>query len=108
MIPISLWNAFLYSCKIRNIDNSLTREEWEDLITQECEYCGSPPLKQIIRSKGSFLTYISGIDRINNNDGYHLDNCVPCCKYCNYAKGTMDLDDWLDHLELILKKQNRI
>jgi hypothetical protein len=28
----------------------------------------------------------NGIDRVNNNFGYLIDNCVTCCTNCNVAK----------------------
>ena len=31
------------------------------------------------------------IDRIDSNIGHIQDNCVGCCRGCNYAKGAADL-----------------
>jgi 5-methylcytosine-specific restriction endonuclease McrA len=28
----------------------------------------------------------NGIDRKNNSLEYTLENCVPCCRQCNFAK----------------------
>ena len=44
------------------------------LIYADCYYCGKFPNK------------VNGIDRVNNSVGYTYDNCVPCCKRCNYLK----------------------
>jgi len=46
-----------------------------------CYYCGSSP-ENITRN---------GLDRVNNAEGYTLENIVPCCKKCNFAKRTMDV-----------------
>lgn len=37
-----------------------------------CHYCG--------------LTTTGGIDRIDSSQGYHPENCVPCCGNCNRIK----------------------
>lgn len=46
-------------------------------------------MKSRERMNGEFIS--NGIDRIDNNRGYVKENCVPCCKTCNYAKRKMDL-----------------
>lgn len=37
----------------------------------------------------------SGIDRVENDKGYILDNCVPCCAQCNRDKGSSSLCDFV-------------
>jgi hypothetical protein len=43
---------------------------------------------------GGTLCEAGGIDRVDNNKGYTVDNCVPCCTLCNRAKSYMDEDAW--------------
>jgi len=59
----------------RNLEVSISLEEWTALVSLSCFYCGGnlPP-------KGT------GIDRIDNKIGYILGNCRPCCTVCNLAK----------------------
>ena len=38
---------------------------------------------------------INGIDRVDSGKGYVINNVVPCCKYCNIAKGEMSREDFL-------------
>lgn len=68
----------------------LTRGDVEKLIKGYCHYCGSKPknIKKTKNSIGNGLLY-SGIDRIDSLKNYTADNCVPCCKICNYAKSNM-------------------
>ena len=54
--------------------------------------------------KKLFLIY-SGIDRIDNNQGYTLINCAPCCKLCNFSKRELSIDDWKAWLKQICKYQ---
>lgn len=46
-------------------------------------------------------TFINGIDRVDSSIGYTIQNSVPCCKICNYAKHNLTLEEftlWLDRL----------
>ena len=52
-----------------------------------CSYCG--------RLCDPSIDYYNGIDRIDNNIGYTIDNSVSCCKYCNFAKNDFLLDEFL-------------
>jgi len=67
---------------------NLSRPEFERLVNQECFYCGSPPNQIITGNKYNGSCVHNGIDRVDNSKGYAIDNCVPCCKHCNYAKGS--------------------
>jgi len=71
----------------------LTRKQVENIIKQDCYYCGMPPnnIKKTKNTINEGLKY-SGIDRINSNKNYTIDNCVPCCKICNYAKSNMTIN----------------
>jgi hypothetical protein len=33
---------------------------------------------------------LNGVDRLDNWKAYEASNCVPCCGWCNQAKGTLD------------------
>lgn len=54
---------------------SLSRKVYIELIKKKCFYCG-----------GKLPEVAIGLDRVNNNRGYHKDNVVPCCTACNYMK----------------------
>lgn len=73
----------------------LTRKDVEVLVKKNCFYCNSEPknVKKTKNSIGDGLIY-SGIDRIDNTKNYTKENCVPCCKVCNYAKSDMDLQEF--------------
>lgn len=81
----------------------LTKDDFKYLIFNHCKYCGIEPSKQYPCNdkhfNGSIL--VNGIDRINSNEGYIIDNCVSCCSMCNYAKRDNTITDfeiWLDRL----------
>ena len=90
----------------RGLSFELSTEEFRNLTKLDCHYCGSKPF-QIKYQKGYNGSYIyNGIDRFDNSIGYNIDNCVPCCKYCNRAKGVMEFDDfftWISRVYINLK-----
>ena len=91
--------------KDRELEWSLTEEQVVELTKQDCYYCGVKP-NNISKSaiyNGSY-TY-NGLDRVDNNKGYTIDNVVPCCKKCNTIKGNLTLQEFK---ELINKIYNKI
>ena len=77
---------YLYKCKSKNRAFELTSEEFENIITQNCHYCGQTG---------------HGIDRIDSSKGYTKTNTVPCCTKCNMMKHTYSQDDFLSHIKKI-------
>lgn len=67
------------------VEWALTLDEYVTLVTGECFYCGVPPSQ---RPHGINMGVLkrNGIDRVNNDEGYTLDNCVSCCSPCNREK----------------------
>lgn len=88
----------------RGYDFKLDINEFEKLIHLNCHYCGVEP-KQILKKQGMRYKLIyNGIDRKNNEIGYVLDNCVPCCKFCNFAKSKFNLNEFKEWLVIIKNK----
>lgn len=81
--------------KERNLSWELTEEQALELFTSSCHYCGAPPSnhRKPVSANGGFR--YNGIDRIDSNKPYILENVVSCCKYCNRAKGKMKYEDFL-------------
>lgn len=107
--------------KSRNIPYELVTEEFRSLIIQNCHWCGEEPRprnplykKDGTRNKSNITisidwanqqwVYVNGIDRIDNNSGYTIDNCVPCCPDCNQMKSNRQLDDFLNRIEMIYSR----
>ena len=87
---------YQYEARKNNYEWSLTFDEFQNLITQPCKYCGD--------SSGGENCY-RGIDRINNSLGYTLQNCVPCCKLCNLMKYVYPVDQFLTQCKAIANCQ---
>ena len=76
--------------KRRGLAFDLTPDECRVLFQNPCHYCGQPPsnVMKLPQLNGSFV--YNGIDRLTNEEGYVLENCVSCCIICNKAKRTSD------------------
>lgn len=85
----------------RNVSFCLTFNEFRDLIYRNCHYCGSEKFTKFIRkyANNSYEFLYTGIDKINPKDGYTLDNCIPCCVFCNRAKWNYPIDEFLRWIE---------
>ncbi len=84
-------------------DFSISIEEFEKLILDNCHYCGKEPSNKL--SKVDFK--YNGIDRLNSNLGYIEGNCVTCCKHCNIAKNTMTYSEFNDWIDIVYNFKNK-
>ena len=75
----------------------LSDSEVDILFSGNCFYCGSPPSnvqsEQHHKYNGPFI--YSGIDRLDNEAGYTLENCVSCCIMCNKAKRDLPAEEFV-------------
>lgn len=91
----------------RGLDWKLTKSQFNELVYSNCYYCGSLP-KEYKSKYGKHKTQINGIDRVDNSKGYTSENCVPCCKICNYAKNDMgrrEFFEWVTRVYARLLEQ---
>ena len=100
----------------RNLSFNLTFEELKNLITQPCHYCGELRGRKTRFSYDQNVVAVIGIDRKDNNIGYQLDNCLPCCKTCNFMKKNYSFEEFLlncnavseNHAENIRKIKSKL
>lgn len=97
-----LYRDYKNSAKKRELSFELTKEDFSFLTKMNCFYCGVEP-KQIIRKERHNGIYIyNGIDRIDSDRGYTIDNVVPCCGRCNKMKLDMTTLEFLGHIKEIV------
>jgi hypothetical protein len=91
------------NAKRRNIIFDLTFNEFINISSQKCYFCGNHPNYFIKSHKEKYygIFKYNGLDRINNHKGYTTNNVVPCCKYCNYAKNDLSITKFLNHIKKI-------
>lgn len=96
----------------RNHGFNLSFEEFDNIIQQDCYYCGEKPrpaTEKQLKERGNTKQptfYYNGIDRIDSTKDYSVDNCVPCCPVCNYMKHTLSQNDFYNQIIKIYKHRN--
>lgn len=94
--------SYKRSARARGLVYDLTTEEFNKLILGICVYCGdslSTTKKGQGKTSGNFK--YTGIDRIDSEKGYTIDNCVSCCSRCNFMKHKMDKNTFIEHVKKI-------
>lgn len=81
----------------RTLEFSLTLEEFKVFCASNCFYCGSLP--QIKTHVGA--TFRNSIDRLDSSIGYLFTNCVACCATCQFMKGSLSFDEFVERIKLI-------
>ena len=88
-----LLGRYRYSARLRSFSFSLSRDEFKTLLMSDCHYCDEPPSNEW-KYKDHVLVY-NGIDRVDSQRGYEIDNVVPSCRICNRAKANMTTEEWI-------------
>jgi hypothetical protein len=96
-----VYSHYKKSAKQRGIHFDLTKKHLESLIEQDCSYCGLAPSNTVTLRRvtvADAVFHYNGIDRLDNDSGYVSGNVVPCCRECNFAKGSrnaVEFKDWI-------------
>lgn len=102
-----IYKNYKWSAEKRGLSFELSREQFFDLMSKDCFYCGEPP-RRAYKMKSSYGEAIyNGIDRIDSSIGYVIGNVVPCCTTCNQAKMEMSIEDfisWVQRIHLHLEE----
>ena len=91
------------NAKYNKKEFDLSYEEFLDITSQNCFYCGKKPLQKWSNKSGSSIYVYNGIDRRDNSKGYNKNNIVPCCSDCNYFKSNIDYNKFLNLVKRIYK-----
>jgi hypothetical protein len=115
------------SAKTRGIRFDITLDDFCGFIYRDCGYCGSAPCQRYNgkifhnggRAAGGVTEVsrerwdkawivINGLDRIDSEGAYSVDNVVSCCKFCNIAKSTMTVVEFLAWAKRLVQHQKEI
>jgi len=122
------WTYLYRGCKngaiVRNLSFELSINDYIEIASKECIYCGENPTVFNAYLKADMITVRSpsaesmseegiarstinrnGVDRVDSNKGYLVRNCVPCCEYCNFLKNKLTLNNFYQHLEKIIERK---
>jgi 5-methylcytosine-specific restriction endonuclease McrA len=87
----SMWN-YNRSSKSKEVPFELTKEDWNTLIKNDCEYCKRSP-----------ITWF-GVDRVVPSKGYVIGNVVTCCFDCNLDKHKASVEETAKRNERITNR----
>lgn len=103
-----LYTTYKGGAKRRGITFFLSEQEFRGFLFNNCVYCGRKPYAVCTKdsicseSRKQSIKY-NGIDRVDNSQGYTMNNCITCCKICNFAKRSMaheEFTTWLDDVTI--------
>lgn len=91
--------GYRHKAKKNGILFSLTGEQFERIAKKPCFYCGKPPsnIHKSTHGTGDFV--YSGIDKVNFRKSYTINNTVPCCHICNFAKSNRSQGEFIDWIK---------
>ncbi len=104
-----IYRTYKRNAKKRNYLFDLNFEELNNIIQENCYYCGEPPIENKgdqTYTYGQGIFKRNGIDRKNNEEGYTMKNVVSCCKHCNTIKLDFSYDEFTKKILKIIKHLN--
>lgn len=85
--PKGKLQSYKASAKVRGYDFSLSADDFMKFLLSNCHYCNK--------------SEAMGLDRISSLVGYFSYNVVSCCKTCNFMKGTLEYQDFINQIKAI-------
>jgi len=85
------FSRYRNSARLRGHKFSITFEQFMYFWGKDCDICGDP------------IATI-GIDRVDNNIGYEINNLIPCCEFCNKMKLTHTMEAFKSHVLKIARR----
>jgi hypothetical protein len=101
-----VYRRYLKTAKDKNLEFSINKEIFINLIKQNCFYCNSEPIGGPKDKRLHSNTKCHGLDRLNSKNGYILENVVPCCTSCNYMKRDSSLEEFVNKINKIYRNVN--
>ena len=99
-----IYRNYKQAAKKRGYEFLLTKEEFVNLISGACHYCGTVgSLASAMVAHKDFRH--NGVDRVDNSVGYLKENTVSCCAACNRSKGVLGLEAWSAWLRALFAHQ---
>lgn len=80
---------------------TLTHRQFYKLIKKRCFYCGDFGSNSMPLAGHKERFVYGGIDRYNQAKGYTRKNSLPCCRQCNFMKGTLSANDFIEKIQAI-------
>jgi hypothetical protein len=106
----AVFSRYKVGAKRRAISWNLSKEDFFHLISLSCVYCGESNLSFASNPKTSPWQksfYYTGLDRIDSQLGYEINNVQPCCKWCNMGKSNRSEKEFLEWIDRIYERKQK-
>lgn len=91
-----LYNYMKWIAKRKKVPVDLTYEEFITFTKiDKCHYCGDKIVWNP-HSNNRKTLFRYNLDRISNEDGYSVKNCVVACPTCNRLKGKKTIEQFIE------------
>ncbi len=105
---IRVFHQYLGGAKRRGVIFTLSLEQVKQICSLPCRYCGAKESNVALPPKGCHqsrtpLRY-NGIDQVFPGAGYHPGNVLPCCSFCNRAKGNLALEIFIPWINRVFSQ----
>lgn len=90
----------------KNRYGEMSFDDFHLLSQENCYYCNELPSNVFnvaeekssdrMRVEGNFV--YNGLDRLDSSKSHSKENCVACCKWCNYAKRERSVEEFREWL----------
>lgn len=102
----SLYANYRHDSNRRKVKEfKLTKDEFRELTSAPCGYCGALPKRKMFFSKKSEPYLWNGIDRIDSSKGYLIENCRTACWTCNRAKKDLSEQEFIEWIQRVTTYQ---
>ena len=101
----SVLSRYMINARKHDREWALTGNQFDTLIARPCHYCGIEHgnLRKSYNSSGDL--FYNGLDRKDSDQGYTLENVVPCCAICNRAKSDTPYADFLVWIQRLVDRR---
>lgn len=98
VLPKEKFRSYKSRSIVKKISFHLSFEDFLKIATSSCFWCGEEPQSP----------FTHGLDRIDKDQGYLLNNIRPSCAFCNYMKNTSSDDHFKHQITKIYHHQRKV
>jgi hypothetical protein len=89
------FKTLVSTSKKRNVPvNVEEAAELQEMFLEPCHWCGFEPCEE---------ESLNGLDRLDANGSYSVENCVACCHACNMMKACQTPDEFICNIRKIVQ-----
>ena len=99
----ALFGTYKKSAKLAGVEFTIDRATFEKLTGSPCHYCGCEPFRKFQTKTSNGYYLYNGLDRKHSKGNYSIENVVPCCRTCNFAKRDMSYEEFIQHVAKMSK-----